>query len=236
MHPRARTRPRLTPLAALGGAALLSSLTLVAQANEPDATKGSDGVVVIELQTGKVHGANPAITITRPPKDSDGDGYFEGGVQIDLSQYSGLAIEAEYGDVIPRGISLNLGDSRTNNGYRGDSATQSNDAEAHVSDSALFVWGNDKAPREQAQLAKVEGVVEAGCVLRLEARDGFLHYTTTAGQGSGNAIQSAYLYALAGQEDAEGPVNHDLFLGLNCAVNGSRRGTGLARITLRPLR
>ena len=114
-QPRAATPRWITMATALGGAAL--AWTSLALAHEPDATpKGAEGVVIIELQTGAVHGSHPAVKVIRQPRDANKDGYFEAGVQIDLSQYSRLSIEAEYGDAVPEGITLNLGDSRTNNG------------------------------------------------------------------------------------------------------------------------
>ena len=56
---------------------------------------------------------------------------------------------------------------------------------------------------------------------------------STPGPNATGEVSSKFLYALAGQADREGPVNHDVFLAFNRVVSSGRFGTGVSRITLR---
>jgi hypothetical protein len=177
--------------------------------------------VTIDLVEGEIHGEHPAVTVIAPPRDSDRDGWLEAVVRLDLHGYRWVEVEAEYGDAVPSGMTLNLGDSRTNNGFAGDSATQSNDAEAQVHGRELTVWGNDHTEGER-KLASFADVIEAGGTL------------SWRGPRGANQVRSAFLYALNGQDDEEGQVDYHLWLGLNRSVaSAHRRGAGLARVTLR---
>jgi len=221
--PRRATRPRRT--------ARLTDPGVFQVTQRPPAVAGQ---VTIDLVTGEVLGQHPALKVTTPPRDTDRNGWHEAVLSLDLEGYAGIAIEAEYGDVVPAGMTLDLGDSRTNNGFAGDSGTQSNDAESQVYGRNLTVWGNDYTQGER-KLTSFERVIEAGGTLQLEAGDGFLRWRSDfGGEIRQDEIRSAFLYALAGQADREGPVDHQLYLGLNRDISsGSRRGVGLARVTLR---
>ncbi|WP_197046531.1 hypothetical protein, partial [Planktothrix paucivesiculata] len=73
--------------------------------------------------------------------------------------YDVAEFEVQY-DGVPTGITVNIGDSSTNNGFGGDGATQSNDAELNIGGvigssniyNDLFIWAHDGAPSPQLEL------------------------------------------------------------------------------------
>ncbi|KAK7477411.1 hypothetical protein BaRGS_00031313, partial [Batillaria attramentaria] len=120
--------------------------------------------------------------------------------------------------------SFNIGDSRTNNGYAGDAGTQSNDAEVNSRSKTIMVFGRDNPSGgsygNQAQQPNfLDGVV------RMTVADN--HFRADNGD-SIVSVNNDRLFRLNGQADSEGPVNHDVYVGLNRVVQStSRVGTGL---------
>lgn len=145
------------------------------------------------------------------------------------SGYTKAAFDVEYASA-PTGFTVNIGDSASNNGYGGDAAQQSNDAEMQVTDTSMYVYGRDGTPSQP--LASVPGIAAAGTLLSLEVDNRRLGWDNHAGIAGG--LDSPYLYALNSQPDTEGPINADVYAGFNRAISTfDRFGTGVRRVTLR---
>jgi len=148
----------------------------------------------------------------------------------------------------PTGVTVNIGDSRTNNGFSGDGATQSNDAEIEIgfplnltspvfNDDTLGIHGNDifpgtpPAPGEAPVLIPVIDFVNDSPVVNLTVADQFFAWDNNAGVSG--SLNSPFLYALNGQPDSEGPVNYDIFAGFNRVISSnSRIGAGVGEVTI----
>ncbi|RMG11775.1 MAG: hypothetical protein D6731_14980 [Planctomycetota bacterium] len=231
----------------LGGALVISVAALAQDAppppegpprRPPPAEEEAGADLVLDLRAGTVRGAHPAVRVLERPSDRNRDGYAEARVRVDLYGYRFLEVVADY-DAAPAGFTLDLGDSSTNDGGAGDAATQSNDAEVEVHRGDLRAWSNDDLPANQRKLAEWSRVVVEGTRLRLRIADGELRWQTARGtQREDGRCLSPHLFALDGQPDREGPVNYEVFLGLNRVVSGrrDRTGSGLARVRLRLVR
>lgn len=143
------------------------------------------------------------------------------------------------------GVTVNIGDSRSNNGFSGDGATQSNDAEVEIgfpigtgqstvfNANTLNIHGNDAfpgvpaGPRDAPVLVPpIDFLGGAQPTVEIAIADGFVGWSN--GTGEAGSLNSPFLYALAGQADSEGPVNYDIFAGFNRVVSStSRYGFGL---------
>jgi hypothetical protein len=181
----------------------------------------------------------PFITILSPLEDTNGDTWQETVLRINLGD-PGLANPfsvAEFRllyDGEPTGsVSLNIGDSITNNGGGGDAATQSNDAELNIGRQDadvrdMFIQGNDDSG---GLVWRVEDLVRKGIILDLTVADAFLDWDNNSGnQGS---INSPFLFALNGQPDSEGAVNYDIFAAFNRVISGPfRHGSGIGAVTV----
>jgi hypothetical protein len=183
----------------------------------------------------------PFISFAVAPEDSNGDSWFETVVKINLrdpslsNPYDYAQFRVSY-DGIPTGLSVNIGDSRTNNGGSGDAGTQRNDAEMQIgallSDPPEFptlrAFGNDNNP---ATLAIVPGLAAMGRTVVLTAGNEFLSWDN--GSGVAGLAVSPYLYALNGQADSEGPVNYDIYAAFNRVIDGNYRiGAGVGEVTI----
>lgn len=130
----------------------------------------------------------------------------------------------------PWGITLNVGDSITNNGFGGDGRTQSNDAEMQINNATLAVYGNDGTPSDVRNMLKISDFVTSVDVIKIEVRDQYLDWGNANGVG---VLRSEHLYALNGQDDWEGPVNYKIFAGFNRTVSAPwRNGTGLGLVVI----
>jgi hypothetical protein len=131
----------------------------------------------------------------------------------------------------PTNWTVNIGDSSTNNGGGGDSATQSNDAEVQVLNTTMTALGRDGTPAPK-NLVDVVNFVANGRTVILEASDNFLGWSSLGGAGTLNSI---FLYALNGQADSEGPVNHDIYAAFNRVIfdpSNARTGSGVGTVVI----
>lgn len=130
-----------------------------------------------------------------------------------------------------QGWTVNIGDSISDNGFAGDGADQSNDAELQVLDNVLSVYGSDYAAPDVRLLLKTSPVVEGKrASLTLTVRN---QYFSWSYQGQKSELSSPYLYALNGQRDDEGPRNYDIFAAFNRTIEpAGRNGTGVRKITV----
>jgi hypothetical protein len=224
----------------LGAVALLGLLGGVA-------AQASAVYYTIDLR-GSPPGASPTpfIELISSPADTNGDSWFETVMKINLNDpgqlnpYKFAEFRIHY-DGAPTGLSVNIGDSATNNGGSGDSGTQSNDAELQIgalmgspaSEYQRFqVLGNDNTPPGQKVQADVAG-------LGTQAHDVYLtigneYAAWNAGPGLQGSVTSPYLYALNGQADSEGPVNYDIYAAFNRVISGpgDRLGSGVGLVTV----
>lgn len=185
----------------------------------------------------------PFISVYRGPSDVDGDGWYDSVFKINLrdpaigNPFKYAQFRISY-DAAPTGLSVNIGDSSTNDGGSGDGATQSNDAELQIGSllgdvanySRLQLLGNDLTPPAAKVQAEVAGLVTGPGELFLTIGNEMAAWDNGAGY-SGNA-SSPYLFALDGQADSEGPINYDIYAAFNGVVAGGRYGTGVGQVTI----
>ena len=129
------------------------------------------------------------------------------------------------------GWTLNIGDSISNNGFAGDAADQSNDAEAQILDQVLSVYGSDYTASDARLLLKSSPVVGGkGASIKLTVRNQYLSWSSN---GQNSELSSQYLYALNGQRDDEGPVNYDIYAAFNRTIApAGRNGSGVRKVTV----
>jgi len=133
-------------------------------------------------------------------------------------------------DSNPTGWLVNIGDSSTNNGYGGDSSTQSNDSELQIVNGTLSIYLSDVGGG--TLLVSEPNAAPANGRIKLEISNNkvyYYNYTT----GVSRTWTSSYIFALNGQSDSEGPVNYTLYAGINRVVGStSRVGSGVATATI----
>lgn len=129
------------------------------------------------------------------------------------------------------GWTVNIGDSISNNGFAGDGATQSNDAEIQILDNVLSVYGSDYVSPETRLLLQYSPIVEGKRAnIKFTVKNQFLSWSYTGQKGD---LSSQYLYALDGQQDDEGQINYDIYAAFNRTISSSgRNGSGVRKITV----
>ncbi|MCA9778020.1 MAG: hypothetical protein KC800_14925 [Candidatus Eremiobacteraeota bacterium] len=155
-------------------------------------------------------------------------------LKINLDEHRLAKIRVHYQES-PRQWSLNIGDSRSNNGYSGDGGHQTHDSEIQIVDSTMSVWGSDvMVEKEGRQLEQVRDFVRQGQVVEFEISDQKVKWKSPQTNGE---LVSHFLFALAGQDDMEGPVNRDIFVSLNRVVAGPHRsGSGASWVEVELIR
>jgi len=158
-------------------------------------------------------------------------------VNLDPSAgYSKVAFDT-YFDGSPSGWSVNIGDSRTNNGYSGDGGTQSNDAEMQILNNRVSVYGSDYTP-----ISSVKTILDSfssnfasvNQMVTFEASNN--RFIWDGGNLVGGQVQANYLYALDGRADNEGPINYDIYAGFNRTIGSSSRyGSGVGFVCVKRL-
>ena len=203
---------------------------------------GANLAAFFNLKTGTGRTPSPQITVVTPTIDSDLDGFFETVLKVNLdpaSGYTTMILLADY-DGVPTGFTLNIGDSASNNGGGGDAATQQRDAELQVQDEALSVYTNDLGGTPAAATRMAQSLVrlnDGG--LKVTVADKFVCWGNAYSELNFKTAPPTadLLYALSGQPDSEGPVNYDVYVGLNRVIFGApangRIGAGLARVYIR---
>ncbi|NLF96400.1 MAG: hypothetical protein GX569_06650 [Candidatus Riflebacteria bacterium] len=147
------------------------------------------------------------------------------------TEYTKARFELHYGDEI-EGWTLNIGDSVSNNGHGGDGADQTRDSEVQILDSDLALFGDDTAPTGEAKiLARSTGLAVPGAVVVVEVSNNQISWHND--KGVDGVIKSEYVFSLAGQGDAEGQPNYDIYAGFNRVVVGGRVGKGLKRVKIK---
>lgn len=161
----------------------------------------------------------------------------QGVVQLTLNPKTTEMIRARveilYGDET-NGWTLNISDSVSNNGYGGDGGHQSHDGEAQILDGNLAIYGDDLMephPEKGKVLASAKGLAQPGSTVTFEVSNNQLVWQNDL--GIDGAVKSPYIFSLNGQEDNEGPVNYDLFVGFNRVISGDRVGCGATRVRIK---
>lgn len=144
-------------------------------------------------------------------------------------------IEVLFGETV-KDWNLNIADSVSNNGYSGDSGHQSHDGEAQILNGNFALYGDDHMPADEKNgkvLASAEGLGSPGATVIFEISNNRLVWQND--RGLDGEVKSPYVFCLAGQPDTEGPVNHDIFIGINQVINDDRTGRGVKRVRIRLL-
>ena len=144
-------------------------------------------------------------------------------------------IEVLFGETV-KDWNLSIADSVSNNGYSGDSGHQSHDGEAQILNGNFALYGDDHMPADEKNgkvLASAEGLGSPGATVIFEISNNRLVWQND--RGLDGEVKSPYVFCLAGQPDTEGPVNHDIFIGINQVINGDSTGSGVKRVRIRLL-
>lgn len=160
-------------------------------------------------------------TVIAPTSLQPGSGVL----RAQLAGHRGLELTAHICN--PRGFTLHVADSPTNNGYAGDMGSRSNDAELQIVERALSLFGNDSA--RGAKLYDDPTFLEAQrCQdVRLFVGDGVAQAESPC-----MTVTSDGALRLAPPSDSEGPPDSEWYVGLNRVVAGGRSGSGLERLAL----
>lgn len=130
---------------------------------------------------------------------------------------------------------FNIGDSRTNNGYGGDGATQTNDAEVQGKGTSFAAYVSDKCrfPKKQPPLSYVFKNALGPGVYKITVQIANEFVRVQNNKGLNKYICSDCLFGLGGQSDKEGSVNYDVYVALNRVIAGTyRNGYGVCRAKL----
>ncbi|SHJ42559.1 hypothetical protein SAMN02745163_01935 [Clostridium cavendishii DSM 21758] len=139
------------------------------------------------------------------------------------NQYKIIAYDINFG-ASPKGFLVDIGDSSTNDGYGGDSGTQSNDSELQIENGTLNIYASDAGQRQL--LFSEPNCAPANGKIRIEISNNtvtYFNYTTKVSK----TWTSPYIFALNGQADSEGPVNYKIYAGINRVVNEYSNRTGV---------
>jgi uncharacterized protein (TIGR02145 family) len=192
---------------------------------------------VINLDKGKENcGDIPEIEIrefTQALAGQKGTGRAVIKVTLDGSVYPDGYTEATFKVKYtePRqGWTVNIGDSESNNGWKGDAGTQSNDAELQIFDDKMVVFGNDYRPEPELNPLLSYTLQEGRSNITLSVKDRFLGWTY---KGRVGEHKSEFIYALNGEQDDEGQINYDIYAGFNRTIGSAgRNGTGVGKVII----
>ncbi|MCX6046148.1 MAG: VWA domain-containing protein, partial [Chloroflexi bacterium] len=147
--------------------------------------------------------------------------------------YVKARFDITYGNT-PSGLSVDIGDSISNDGYGGDNGNQSNNAEVQIAGNELSIYGNDTTKASETidhkrQLKLLRNAVRAGETISLEVSNERLGLNTASGI---EVINSPYLFALNGQADRLGSNNYDIYAAFNCPVVCNTAGAGVTKVVI----
>ncbi|KAK3591077.1 hypothetical protein CHS0354_005474 [Potamilus streckersoni] len=123
------------------------------------------------------------------------------------------------------GFSFHVGDSKTNKGYKGDASTQENNAEFHSLGYEHLLYGSDKCPNMSLNMTGL--LSNSVTLVTIFIGNEFIRVSNNLGYVY--ELCSKCLFSLNGQSDSQGPVNEDIFIGLNRIIDSSsyREGSGV---------
>ena len=134
------------------------------------------------------------------------------------------------------GITFNIGDSPTVNGYGGDAGTTSNSAEVHSSGNDFLVFTGsypgylDYATNGHILVDNVLDVLSNFVTITIG--DELVEFDNH--RGVQRRYDSRHLFTLNGQPTTYGPIKYDIDFSMNRAVySAGRTGTGLCKVIIR---
>ncbi|CAN5431450.1 hypothetical protein BH10CHL1_BH10CHL1_23500 [soil metagenome] len=147
--------------------------------------------------------------------------------------YLKARFDITYGNA-PVGLSVDIGDSISNDGYGGDNRNQSNNAEVQIDGNELSVYGSDTTKASDTidnvrQLKVLRNGVQAGATISLEVSNERLGLNTASGI---EVLNSPYLFALNGQADRRGSINYDIYASFNGTIAGEATGDGVTKVVV----
>jgi hypothetical protein len=227
----------------LVGATSFSGISAV-HAEENAFARGKVHCYPINLTGGAIQPLpTPYLEYVVPPEDSNNDGWYETVIKVKIDdpsiRHSPAAARffVKY-DGPPTGWTVNIGDSQSNNGGSGDAADQSNDAELQMGGEFndefddLWIFGHDgvSVERGDAKMAQAFSHVKDGETTVFTISNERVEYKNMDYPIIGE-VRSPWLYALDGQADTEGPVNHDIYASFNRVISSAYRiGTGVGKV------
>ncbi len=147
---------------------------------------------------------------------------------VDMGGLTELTLSVTICD--PTGFTVHVADSPTCDGFGGDAATSSNDAEVQLSGTTLGVYANQNAsPPSMLLYSDAAFVAASGCTMfTWTVRDQFF------GADVGSVSEaSPYLLRIDPPTDTEGVPDALWYVGLNRSYGSTARsGTGVSTATL----
>ena len=204
----------------------------------------------INLKTGAIPPAPiPYTSFEVLPVDFNSDGYYEVVLKVTVASPANGGVprkvyfKVTY-DEAPYGMTVNVGDSATNNGGSGDSGTQSNDAELTIGnpvgeDEEVFddlqIFGQDGTleARGSALIGSAPNVVKDNETIQITVgpKTAFSYANTKF--PISNTLKSVWMYALQGEADSQGPVNYDIYAAFNRVIDTNARwGSGVSKVSV----
>ncbi len=201
----------------------------------------ADNPCSIDLLTGTASSAcsqPPFVQITTGPADSNGDGWWETVLHVNLGQEDEqcerVCVVLDYVEQ-PTGFTLDIGDSSTNNGQGGNNGTVENETELQILNQRLTLFSRSYGPGLLDRVAEADLQLENGsykvCVSDQHASFG--QPLSSASTPNGQAL---FAFPDTGTASTPHDGNVDLFIGLNRVIHNlaglpsaGRIGTGLRR-------
>lgn len=158
-------------------------------------------------------------------------------IKIDADNYNTLFFQVTYDDQ-PTDWSVHISDSISGNGYGGDAGTQSRDAELHITNKTLYVYGNDHTPTNQTldghrRIAHVGQTVEKDDTVTIMVKDGVANVRGPHVLYQSDPAAKDSLFDLTGKSDFEGSANTDIYASFNTTLSGGNRtGSGVHKVVL----
>ncbi|KAH3701672.1 uncharacterized protein LOC127861128 [Dreissena polymorpha] len=145
-----------------------------------------------------------------------------------------LRIDLDLSSGSRSGFMFNIGDSVSNDGYRGDYNDQFHDSEIDSIPPNVYVRPSDVCPN-QPLLATYTDAVKSGSVSRVTLFISNGHVRITNSNGLNQKLCDQCLFALNGQADPSyGGANEDIYIALNRVITGrsDRYGVGVCSAKL----
>lgn len=131
------------------------------------------------------------------------------------------------------GWQVNIGDSKSNNGWAGDGAHQENDSEIQIKDNKLQIYASDKGNSKPLLTTSFDSRINNWFdrTVYFSIENNKVKYNRY--YESSKTITNDALFALNGQSDNEGPINYEIYAAFNRVIAGEYRyGTGVGNVTI----
>lgn len=131
------------------------------------------------------------------------------------------------------GWQVNIGDSKSNNGWAGDGSHQENDSEIQIKDNKLQIYASDKGGSKPLLTTRFDKRINNWFdrTVYFSVENNKVVYNRY--HDSSKTVINDALFALNGQSDDEGPINYDIYAAFNRVIDGEYRyGTGVGNVTI----